>query len=216
MVEIDVKKSEVDEIRRSNLWQLIAPQSTVLDCSIATVLWFAARGSGTIAGNSPYTSPARVLFSGLGADELLGGYSRHRTKFQNGGEKRLEEEMKMDLRRIGNRNCGRDDRVISDHGREARYPFLDESVVAFLMSLPVKSRCRLDLQRGLGEKILLRLLLRHLGLGNFALLEKRAMQFGSRIAKIDQTKNGSDIISPLLPTIQDGLSASQISPKMSN
>ena len=28
-------------------------------------------------------------------------------------------------------------RCISDHGREARFPFLDEDVVSFLNSLPV-------------------------------------------------------------------------------
>ena len=30
-------------------------------------------------------SSARLLFSGIGADELLGGYSRHRGAWQNGG-----------------------------------------------------------------------------------------------------------------------------------
>lgn len=30
-------------------------------------------------------SPAKVLLNGLGADELLGGYSRHRSAFKFGG-----------------------------------------------------------------------------------------------------------------------------------
>jgi asparagine synthetase B (glutamine-hydrolysing) len=41
--------------------------------------------SGQEAEPEPYTSRARVLLNGLGADELLGGYGRHRTAFKAGG-----------------------------------------------------------------------------------------------------------------------------------
>jgi len=49
-------------------------------------LYFAARGVGTIRPTpgddpQPYISPAKVLLNGLGSDELLGGYSRHRSTF---------------------------------------------------------------------------------------------------------------------------------------
>ena len=48
----------------------------------------------------------------------------------------------MEIRRISSRNLGRDDRVISDHAREARFPFLDENVVTFLNSLPLHDKVR--------------------------------------------------------------------------
>jgi asparagine synthetase B (glutamine-hydrolysing) len=32
-----------------------------------------------------YVSPAKVLLSGLGSDELLGGYSRHKIAYNQGG-----------------------------------------------------------------------------------------------------------------------------------
>lgn len=194
---INVSKAELDVARCGVLWKLLLPRQSVLDCSIGSVLWFAAKGTGLLnsfdATAKLYTSPARVLLSGLGADELLGGYSRHRTCFHTGGNLGLQKEMLMDIKRIGNRNCGRDDRVISDHGREVRYPFLDEALVHFLVSLPLGLKCDLRLPRGVGDKLLLRLLAFKFGLKECAVLEKRAMQFGTRIAKLDKTKNGHDM-----------------------
>ena len=62
-----------------------------------------------------------MVFSGLGADEVFGGYARYKTSFERGGEKEMEEEMAMDLDRLWHRNMGRDDRAISANGKEARF-----------------------------------------------------------------------------------------------
>ena len=61
-------------------------------------LYFAARGVGKVrsgpeAQPEPYTSSARVLLHGLGADELLGGYGRHRTAFKAGGWSSVIDEV---------------------------------------------------------------------------------------------------------------------------
>lgn len=45
---------------------------------------------------------------------------------------------------------GRDDRVVADHGREGRFPFLDENVVNCLNDLPVWVKADLRYKRGLG------------------------------------------------------------------
>ena len=77
-------------------------------------------------------SYAKVVFSGLGADEVFGGYARYKTAFIRGGEKEMENEMSLDLDRLWHRNMGRDDRVISSTGKEARFPFLDPNLVRFM------------------------------------------------------------------------------------
>lgn len=81
-------------------------------------LYFASRGQGTLHDSSKstgppagvghpdarcapnsagqqqlYTATARVLLSGLGSDELLGGYSRHRVAFAKGGWEGLLDEV---------------------------------------------------------------------------------------------------------------------------
>ncbi|KAK3745284.1 hypothetical protein QZH41_013946 [Actinostola sp. cb2023] len=142
----------------------------------------------------------QVLLVGMGADEQLGGYARHRTKFNQQGWLGLVHEMEMEVNRISERNLGRDDRCISDHGREARFPFLDEQVVSFLSSLPVWLKADPRLPRGTGEKILLRKSAKLLGLTSSAVLPKRAIQFGSRIAKLESNKEkGSDKCTRLKP-----------------
>uniref|UniRef100_A0A2K6FMI7 Asparagine synthetase domain-containing protein 1 n=1 Tax=Propithecus coquereli TaxID=379532 RepID=A0A2K6FMI7_PROCO len=188
-VEINVSLEELQKLRRTQICHLIQPLDTVLDDSIGCAVWFASRGIGWLATQDhmkSYQSSAKVVLTGIGADEQLAGYSRHRVRFQTHGLEGLNKEIVMELGRISSRNLGRDDRVIGDHGKEARFPFLDENVVSFLNSLPVWEKANLTLPRGIGEKLILRLAAVELGLSASALLPKRAMQFGSRIAKIEK------------------------------
>eukprot|EP00574_Skeletonema_japonicum_P007250 CAMPEP_0201736186 /NCGR_PEP_ID=MMETSP0593-20130828/39117_1 /ASSEMBLY_ACC=CAM_ASM_000672 /TAXON_ID=267983 /ORGANISM="Skeletonema japonicum, Strain CCMP2506" /LENGTH=140 /DNA_ID=CAMNT_0048229877 /DNA_START=1 /DNA_END=420 /DNA_ORIENTATION=- len=123
------------------------------------------------------TSSAKILISGVGADEQLAGYGRHRTTFQRGGYDTLQSELKMEVGRLWTRNLGRDDRCLSDHGKEARFPFLDEDVVAYLERLPVDRKCDMTEAPGVGDKLLLREVARVIGVHSCSTLVKRAIQF---------------------------------------
>ncbi|XP_066433201.1 asparagine synthetase domain-containing protein 1 [Eleutherodactylus coqui] len=202
-VEINVTAEELERMRRQRIRQLVQPLTTVLDDSIGCAVWFAARGVGLVKCDGemkPYASRSKVVLTGIGADEQLAGYSRHRVRFNRDGYRGLLEELSMELGRISSRNLGRDDRVIGDHGKEARFPFLDENVVSFLNSLQLWEKTDLSLARGLGEKLILRMAAVLLGLGNSSVLQKRAMQFGSRIAKMEnRNEKASDKCSRLQP-----------------
>lgn len=199
-VKIDIDREELAERRRRRIADLISPSQTVLDDSIGCVLWFASRGVGKSITDDidDYASPCRVLFLGSGADELLAGYSRHRRKYfdvvvenddRSSRDSALIDELEMELRRIGSRNLARDDRVAADHGRETRLPYLDERFVRYVNSLPLEAKIDLRRRRGLGEKLILRMALRKLGFdSSLYRLPKRAMQFGTRIAKAENRK----------------------------
>jgi asparagine synthetase B (glutamine-hydrolysing) len=88
LVGVNVTAGELDA-RREHIRRLIRPLRTELDDSIGCALWFAASGRGYLldAGGEPlrpYTSTAPVLLLGMGADEQLGGYGRHRSAFERG------------------------------------------------------------------------------------------------------------------------------------
>ena len=142
---------------------------------------------------TPYQTPCKVLLVGLGADEQMAGYGRHRTAFQTGGEKALIDELNKDMARLWERNLGRDDRSISDHGKEGWFPFIDEEVVHLLNNLPIHLIAELGGKNGDGDKLILRNAARKLGLDQCTYLVKRAIQFGTRIAKhTNMTFHGSN------------------------
>ncbi|TRX93754.1 hypothetical protein FHL15_005430 [Xylaria flabelliformis] len=182
---------------KKKVLSLIYPHDTEMDLSIAFALYFAARGTGDRyidqvewQSSPPVVSTsARVLLSGLGADELFGGYSRHEAAFKRSGYSGLIDELKLDVSRIGQRNLGRDDRIMAHWGREVRFPYLDEEFVKFAISSPVWEKC--DFENAFHPAVIdpakriLRLLADQLNLPIAARQKKKAIQFGSRTAKIE-------------------------------
>jgi asparagine synthetase B (glutamine-hydrolysing) len=169
-----------------------------MDLWIGSALYFAARGQGLCAevgaSETQYTTPARVLLSGLGADELFGGYARHATAFSRQGHAGLADELKLDVGRVGKRNLGRDDRAMAHWGKEVRFPYLDERLVRWAIEMPAWEKC--DFANGEeisgveAVKRVLRLLALELGLEAVAREKKRAVGFSLR-----------SIRSPLVPPL---------------
>lgn len=192
-VRVDVGFEETCA-EKERIQTLMAPNNSVMDLSIAMAFWFAGRGWGHLDG-TPYRSSARVLLSGLGADEQMGGYSRHRRGYEREGWAGLTREIRMDVSRISTRNLGRDDRILSDHCKEVRLPYLDASVLAFLSSLPTHLKMDMRYALGTGDKIILRLVAFTMGMTRAGGEIKRAVQFGARSAKmVESRRKGHEVI----------------------
>lgn len=214
LVEIDADPSNLQP-ETKYLTSIIHPAKTYMDLNIGTALWLAACGEGWVEEDEllqgeddcclyeshslstrheifkrkKYRSEAKILLVGSGADEQCAGYGRHRTKFRLGGWAALQEEMKIDIQRIWKRNLGRDDRCLADHGKEARFPFLDEDVISTLLDIPLWEIADLEKPAGQGDKKILRQVARLMGLDGASMIPKRAIQFGSRIARESNRRN---------------------------
>ncbi|XP_055594407.1 asparagine synthetase domain-containing protein CG17486 [Uranotaenia lowii] len=199
-VEINITRQTLSDCKR-RITDLVFPLKSVLDESLGSALWFASRGQGLLNGEE-YQCPARVLLLGSGADELFGGYSRHRAAFyrnvhstdkanidQREAFLNLSAELELDWQRLPTRNLARDDRIICDNRITPRTPYLQEDFVALVKSLQANQRCYHPLGSGLGDKLILRLCGYRLGLKRCAFYKKRALQFGSRIADSKQNAN---------------------------
>ncbi|KAL0260574.1 hypothetical protein SLS55_004263 [Diplodia seriata] len=197
-VEINVPYVET-LAHRDVVIALMHPHNTEMDLSISYALYFASRGSGTareFAGQRvEYATPARILLSGLGADELFAGYQRHATAFSRNGLTGLIDELELDINRLGKRNLGRDDRVISNWGKEVRFPYLDEQLLSWALQAPVWEKTGFgqpsapDAGRGEtmepGKKVL-RLLAWALGMRRVASEKKRAVSLVCLILQATQ------------------------------
>ncbi|CAH2350220.1 asparagine synthetase domain-containing protein [[Candida] railenensis] len=219
LVEVDVNYEEWLR-HKSRVERLMYPCDTEMDLSIAIAFYFASRASNgvkltlnlstcEIETQANYTSKAKVLLSGLGADELFAGYSRHERVFNDlkpdSGSDVLEKaysdlanELTNDIKVIYKRNLGRDDRVIASWGKELRYPFLEEKVINYVVQqveLDLKFNHSWETTTNKKGKVSTRLkpvrkwILREyaetLGLTGVKNELKRAIQFGAKSAKME-------------------------------
>ena len=118
----------------------------------------------------------RVLFGGLGSEEIFAGYHRHDKANQDG---QLDQEGWRGLDAMYERDLVRDSRIGTALGITVPTPFMDLEVIKIAMQLPSE----LKIKDGV-KKYILRVIATEYGLKEeFAFRPKRAAQYGSRTHK---------------------------------
>ena len=136
----------------------------------------------------------KVIFSGVGSEEIFAGYERHEFSYD------INEECVYGLKQTYQRDLYRDDVVTMFNNVELRVPFFDYDLVKFALKIPSKYKIK-DLpsgkrqdkkfENGIGivpsgsiKKFILRDLSLDLGLDKkYAFRRKKAAQYGSKFDK---------------------------------
>ncbi|MFP4567348.1 MAG: diphthine--ammonia ligase [Candidatus Woesearchaeota archaeon] len=115
----------------------------------------------------------KVIFSGLGSEELFAGYNRHLNSHE------LNEECLSGFRKLFERDLYRDDVITMHSNLELRTPFLDLELVEFSLKIPPALKIK-----GADNKFILRKISADLGLPEeLAFRRKMAAQYGSNFDK---------------------------------
>ena len=147
--------------------------SNVIKVGVALPLWLCAKKAAK--------DEIRVLFSGLGAEEVFAGYQRHK----NAGD--VNNECMRGLRAMHERDLYRDDIVGMSHTLEIRLPLLDHAVISAGLRIPGEEK----IVDGMG-KMPLRQAAQRLGLPKeICYRPKKAAQYGSQFdAALDKIARG--------------------------
>jgi asparagine synthase (glutamine-hydrolysing) len=122
----------------------------------------------------------RVIFSGVGAEELFTGYLRHaKTLAVSQDNGMVNEDCLSGLLKLYERDLYRDDVIAMHNNLELRLPFLDKDLVDYAIKIPAQYKLQ-----GSRAKIILRDLAPTFGiLQDHAERKKMAIQYGSRFDK---------------------------------
>jgi diphthine-ammonia ligase len=115
----------------------------------------------------------RVMFSGLGSEEIFAGYQRHEQSAN------INQECVSGLRKMYERDLYRDDVLTMHHSIELRLPFLDTELISYALTIPSHYKIKDDI-----KKLILRDIAKDYGLPHeYANRPKKAAQYGSRFDK---------------------------------
>lgn len=170
LIEVSLAETEAALPRIVSLLE----EATVMKVGVALPFFFACQRAAS--------DGMKVLFSGMGADELFAGYHRQTLS------EAVNEDCLSAIRGNYERNAYRDDVISMNAGTELRVPYLDPEIVSFALRIPPKHKIN-----GSHTKFILRKVAERLGISpKLTYRPKKAAQYGSlfdrRLKKLSKRK----------------------------
>ncbi len=162
-LKLKVKKIKLEEI--PSYLQKIVPlieDSNVVKVGVALTFY--------VASEMARVDNCKVIFSGLGSEEIFAGYERHKNSAN------INQECLSGLRKMYERDLYRDDVITMHNQLELRLPFLDTELIEYALKIPGKYKIKAEV-----TKYILREIALQKGLAReFAFRKKTAAQYGSK------------------------------------
>jgi len=112
----------------------------------------------------------KIMFSGLGSEEIFAGYQRHEQAQD------INAECASGLKHMSERDLYRDDMLSMHYSMELRIPFLDKNLVQYALGISETEKIKDNMKKYILRKVAL-----SLGVPEkYAMRPKRAAQYGSR------------------------------------
>ncbi|MDP2750721.1 MAG: diphthine--ammonia ligase [Nanoarchaeota archaeon] len=120
----------------------------------------------------------KVIFSGLGSEEIFAGYERHKNSID------VNKECQSGILKLYERDTYRDDVITMNNNLELRVPFMDKQLIAYALKIPAKYKLNEENENAVENKIILRRISEEIGMKKeFYERKKKAAQYGSRFDK---------------------------------
>jgi len=172
MYDVPLKVSKVTIKETENYIKTIIPlieSTNVVKVGVALPFY--------IACEQAKKDGVKVIFSGLGSEEIFAGYERHE-KSDN-----VNKECVSGLLKMYERDLYRDDVITMANSIELRLPFLDKKLVKYALKIPAQFKMtnKYDKIHADQKKVILRNIADDIGIDKqFSWRRKKAAQYGSK------------------------------------
>jgi asparagine synthetase B (glutamine-hydrolysing) len=159
-------------------------KNTIKILGNSEIVWVSVGAVLNATINLAMKNNIKILFSGLGTEELFAGYQRHEESLQDNNFEALHKECWNGLKQMWQRDLLRDYKISKSYGIDLNTPFMDLEVIKTAMSISPIYKLNKDYSKPGqdidNKKIILREIAEDFGLDKeFAWRRKKAAQYGS-------------------------------------